>query len=88
MARSSAQLAPGTKFYVTSWDTGAILAEYETPGAARNDAKARGFIESRLTGKMPVAYVAADYLDKSPVIYGHAAEPAVIRGCFYNPRFK
>lgn len=80
-------LAANTKYYVTSWDTGAVLATFDDPQTAKKDAKARGAIYSRFTGIMPVAYVAADYCNWNYAL-NCWTDISTTRCMFYNPRFK
>lgn len=80
-------LADNAKYYVTRWDNGTVLAEYDSPTVAKKHAKELGSEYSRFFGNMPVAYVAADYKNWDYETNSWSNKN-VSRCVFYNPRFK
>jgi hypothetical protein len=70
--------ADDTNYRVVDWDTNAIIATFDTLGKAKKHCKSLGYVYTRLSGNIPLAYVQCDIIIDG-VRYTDC--------CIYNPRF-
>jgi hypothetical protein len=87
MASIKSPLADGTKFYVTSWITGKVLATCETLNKAKRLARKEGHAPwNKWNGYASMAFVAADAKN-----WDHTTndwhKTSTDRVLVYNPRF-